>query len=170
LRGDPNKMRLLIAAASLAATATLALVGVGTAAASSSQSCGRAVINDWYVDGTINGQYAPACYRQALSRVGDQMKMYSNLPDQLDRGLRAALQRQQGTLGTEHTITQPAPRQTAGHQPSGPIERVLGELGPSRADSLPVPLLILAGIALLLIAAGAVSAVHRRLSGRRTSR
>jgi hypothetical protein len=161
-------MRLSIIAAALAATAALAF---GAGSASASTSCGRAVIQDWYVDGTIDGRYPPTCYRQALSRVPEQQKIYSDLPDELKRGLRDALAREakSGALGTKKTITQPAPRQTASHKSSGPIQRVLGELGPDRADSIPVPLMILAGVALLLIAAGAVSAIHRRLGNRRNT-
>ena len=157
-------MRTLVTIAALAAVTALAL-GVGSASA---KSCGSAVINDWYVDSTIDGKYPAKCYREALSKVSDKMRMYSNLPEQLDRGLRQALQRD-GILGTNKTITQPSPRSTASHRASGPIQRVLGELGPDRADSIPIPLMILAGFALLLIAAGAASVLVRRLNGRRNT-
>ena len=155
-------MRTLVITAALAATAALAL-GAGSASA---KSCGAAVINDWYVDGTINGQYPARCYREALGRVTDKMRIYSDLPDQLERGLRSAVARK-GVLGTNKVITQRS-RSTAGRKSSGPIQQVLGELGPDRADSIPVPLMILAGIAVVLIAAGAASAIIRRLNGRRT--
>jgi len=151
-------MRRLVISAALAAVAALAL-GAGSAAAG--KSCSDRIIDDWYVDNTINGQYSAACYRQALGRVNDQMRIYSNLPDELERGLRVAITR--GVLGTKTTITQQS-RSTAGHKGSGPIQRVLGELGPDRADSIPIPLMILAGVALLLIAAGAASALVRRLN------
>lgn len=153
-------MRRLAISAALAAIVALAL-GAGSASA---KSCGNAVINDWYKDGTIDARYPATCYRQALSKVTDRMRIYSDLPDQLERGLRQAVARK-GVLGRQTTITQQ--RSTAGHKRSGPIQRVLGELGPDRADSIPIPLMILAGIALLLIAAGAASALFRRLNGRR---
>jgi hypothetical protein len=157
--------RLIIGAA-LAATAALAF-GVGSASA---KSCGSVVINDWYVDGTIDGTYPAKCYREALGRVPEAQKIYSDLPEQLDRGLRAALAREAHVKGTKKTITQPTPsRQVQSHKRSGPIQRVLGELGPDRADSIPIPLMILAGAAVLLIAAGAASVVIRRLNGRRNS-
>jgi hypothetical protein len=157
-------MRTLVISAALAATAALAF-GAGAASA---KSCGGAIIQDWYADSTIDGTYSAHCYREALSRVSDRMRMYSDLPEQLERGLRAALQRQatSGRLGTTHTITQPG-RTPASHKSSGPIQRVLGELGPDRADSIPIPLMILAGVALLLIAAGATSVLVRRLNGRK---
>jgi hypothetical protein len=153
-------MRAIVISAALAAIAALAL-GAGAASA---KSCGATVINDWYVDGTIDHSYPPACYREALSKVTDQDRIYSNLPEQLDRGLRASLA-SHGVLSTKTTITS-SPRSTAGHR-SGPIQRVLGELGPDRADSIPIPLLILGSVALLLIAAGTASVIVRRLHGRR---
>ena len=156
-------MRLRVICAALAAVAALAF-GAGSASA---KSCGNAVINDWYVDGTIDARYPAKCYRQALSKVTDQMRIYSDLPEQLERGLRSAVTRAH-VLGTQTTITQPS-RSTQGHKRSGPIQRVLGELGPDRADSIPIPLMILGGVALLLIAAGAASAVVRRLNGRRNA-
>jgi hypothetical protein len=165
--GRFERMRLVVTCAALAATAALAF-GVGSASA---KSCGAAVIQDWYVDGTIDGQYPAQCYREALARTPDQAKIYSDLPEQLDRGLRAAVAREarSNTLGTKKTITQPTPsRQPQAHKPNGPIQRVLGELGPDRADAIPIPLMILAGAAVLLIAAGAVSVIVRRLNGRRT--
>lgn len=158
-------MRTLAIGAALAATAALAF---GAAPASAAKSCGNAIIQDWYKDSSIDGQYSASCYRQALSRVSDQMRMYSDLPEQLERGLRAALQREatSGRLSATHTIR--SGRAPAAHN-SGPIQRVLGELGPDRADSIPIPLLILAGVAFLLIAAGATSVIVRRVHGRRSS-
>ena len=75
-------MRTIVISAVLAAVAALAL-GAGSASA---KSCGAAVINDWYVDGTIDKQYPAQCYREALTRVPEQAKIYSDLPEQLDRG------------------------------------------------------------------------------------
>lgn len=155
-------MRALVIGAALAATGALAL-GVGSASA---KSCGTAVINDWYVDGNIDKQYPAQCYREALSRVPESAKIYSDLPEQLDRGLRAALA-SRGVLSTKTTITRSGRTPASAQRASGPIQRVLGELGPDRADTIPIPLMILAAVALLLIAAGAASAILRRVHGRR---
>ena len=133
------------------------------------------MIDDWYVHGTIEKTYAAQCYREALKRVPESAKIYSNLPEELDRGLRSALAREAHVKSATKTIKQPPSRQPSsaassqGHKKSGPIQRVLGELGPDRADSIPIPLMILAGAAVLLVAAGAASAIVRRLNGRRNS-
>jgi len=50
---------------------------------------------------------------------------------------------------------------------SGPIDTLFDQGRPERADSIPVPLLVLAGLALLLLAAGAAGFIARRLQARR---
>ncbi len=49
----------------------------------------------------------------------------------------------------------------------GPVTRLVDALGPKNADSIPLPLLILAGVALLLLAAAGASFLSRRLQARR---
>jgi len=63
---------------------------------------------------------------------------------------------------TEETETTDA--EAAG---SGPIDELFDQGRPERADSIPVPLLVLAGLALLLLAAGAAGFIARRLQARR---
>ncbi len=53
------------------------------------------------------------------------------------------------------------------HSSKGFIDRVLNSFGPKNASSVPLPLIILAAVALLLLAAGAVSFAARRMQGRR---
>ncbi len=162
-------MKVFIPFAVLAAAAMLA-AGIGPAAASAQTPCWRTVINDWYPDSKINGRYPAHCYREALSHVSDQMRIYSDLPEQLERALQSSLasQHQSGVKSSTKTIRHPASSSSGNPRASGPIQRVLGELGPDRADSIPIPLLILAAVALLLIAAGATSAVLRRVRRRDT--
>ena len=67
--------------------------------------------------------------------------------------------------------TQPGPP-TGGREQEpadSPFTRVAKGLGPNEADALPIPLLILGGLALLLIAAGAAGLTARKLRARRAS-
>jgi hypothetical protein len=48
--------------------------------------CGKSVIEDWYVDGSLDGVYLRRCYRDALRRIPDDMP--GNLPRLLERRLR----------------------------------------------------------------------------------
>jgi hypothetical protein len=145
----------------VARAATVVAVGSGTAGtAAAAEPCWRTVINDWYNNGQIDSKYSVQCYRQVLDHLTPELKIYSDLPDKVQRALQAA---ERGRALSVHT-----PKSASADGKSRrPIDRVLNELGPSRADSLPIPLLILAGVALLLIAAGAVSFTMRRLHNRR---
>ena len=51
----------------------------------------------------------------------------------------------------------------------GPIQNVIQKLGPDDATSIPIPLIVLAGIAALLMAAGAASLIAKRAQRRRVT-
>jgi hypothetical protein len=149
---------MLRSALTVSALAGALVLAVGAGPASAAQPCWRAVVNDWYDNDRIDAQYQVHCYRETLQHLTSELKIYSDLPEKVGRALQAAITNQ----------ARPAPpRQLSGHRIRSPIGRVLDELGPKRADSLPVPLLVLAGLAMLLIAAGAVGMVTRRLHARR---
>jgi hypothetical protein len=48
--------------------------------------CWKSVIEDWYVDGSLDGVYLRRCYREALRRIPGDMR--GNLPRLLERRLR----------------------------------------------------------------------------------
>lgn len=48
--------------------------------------CWKTVINDWYIDGSLDGVYARRCYREALDEL--PVRAYSKLPLLLQRRLR----------------------------------------------------------------------------------
>jgi hypothetical protein len=48
--------------------------------------CWKSVIEDWYVDGSLDGTYLRRCYREALRRIPGDMR--GNLPQLLERRLR----------------------------------------------------------------------------------
>jgi hypothetical protein len=56
---------------------------------------------------------------------------------------------------------------TGAKSSKGFIDRVLNSFGPKNASSVPLPLIILAAVALLLLAAGAISFAARRVQARR---
>jgi hypothetical protein len=48
--------------------------------------CWKSVIEDWYVDGKLDGVYLRRCYREALHRLPSDVR--GNLPQLLERRLR----------------------------------------------------------------------------------
>jgi hypothetical protein len=65
------------------------------------------------------------------------------------------------------TTTTPTGSGSTGHQDGKGLQGLANKLNPSSPSSLPVPLLVLGGLALLLIAAGAIGVVAKRVQARR---
>ncbi len=155
---------LLVAAAAVAGT-----FGVTTAKAS---TCSDALIHDWYVDGRIDNTYQVHCYREALKDIPEDQLVYGTLRDDLTRALQNVIADHNG-----HVLpTTPVPPEGGG--PNGPTAAtgkhdegffhwLAKKIGPSTAESVPVPLLVLGGLALALIAAAAISFFARRYQARK---
>ena len=71
----------------LAAFATLLVVAAPAGAAA---SCGRAVIDDWYDDGRVDGTYALHCYDDAIEILPRDVRDYSSAKEDIQRALQAA--------------------------------------------------------------------------------
>jgi hypothetical protein len=152
-----------------------AFVGVAPAATKrSSTACWKTLINDWY-DGRIDGVYAIHCYREALNHLPSDVDTYSSARDDIQQ----ALQKRITESRNGHTTTTTAGGGSnggggtgggsgsngsgdGGNQPDGPINEAINAGKPGSADSLPVPLLVLGGVALVLMAAGGAGFVARR--------
>ncbi len=148
-------------------------------------------MNDWY-DGRIDDVYPVKCYREAIKNTDEQEAFYSSLPEDLTRALQSAIRTKRGTAvvpaGTKGRTIAPgkerktpvgtAPRRSdepptavaplpGRREPKGFFPRLLDFLGPNNADSIPLPLIFLAGLALVLTAAGAAGMVTRHVQAKR---
>jgi hypothetical protein len=148
------------------------VLGLTTAApATAAKPCWRMLIDDWY-DGKIDHTYPRACYRQALKHLPQDVTQYSSAKDDIERALLGVIRGGNGTGGSKTPESVEPDRTTASAGSSegshkGVILRSIEWLGPADAASIPVPLLILAGVAFLLLAAAGGSFVNRRLQERR---
>jgi hypothetical protein len=157
----------------LALFAGLVLALGASAPAAAATPCWKAVINDWF-DGRIDKTYPAACYTQALKHLPRDVDIYSSAPDDIRRAQLAALRK--GDNNEPPTSAPSRSIESAG-SPSGPthneeqskglVLKAIEFVGPSDAASIPIPLLILAGVAFLLLAAAGGSFVNRRLQERR---
>jgi hypothetical protein len=100
---------------------------------SAATSCAARLLADWQ-DGRIDGVYPVACYRQALARLPEDVRVYSSAPSDITRALQARLGAQHAHSAAEHRS------RGAGMSPFA----VLGVMG-----------------ALLLLAGGSLVAVKR---------
>jgi hypothetical protein len=160
------KLSLLVA---LVAGVVLLLALPGQASAAT--PCWERVINDWLKDGRIDGTYSVKCYQQALKNAPEDLRDYSNVTDVIQAAMQDAVSSPSKTgtgSGPGGTPTGPAsgnkPRTPQGVPPASYYRRGIDSLGTTQADSLPIPLLVLAGLGslLLLTAAGLAGAKRIR--------
>ncbi|MEX1358095.1 MAG: hypothetical protein WD981_05680 [Gaiellaceae bacterium] len=180
--------RLLILLALAAAAFAVALAAPG--AADAAKPCWVRLINDWF-DGRIDKSYPVNCYRAAIKNLPEDVEAYSNAREEIQRALLAAInksKREGDTLtGSDPVPPQVGPIGRTSTLPGGTTDTTpdegdgvaapgtgdsgddgpLGVLKPANADSVPVPLLVLAGLALVLLAAASAGFVARRLQARR---
>jgi hypothetical protein len=165
-----------------AAVKSLLLVGLaglvlalGVAApASAATPCWQALLNDWF-DGRIDHTYPTACYTQAIQHLPRDVEQYSGAKDDIHRAMLAALKNKNGGPPSQQPgeetrkpeSTTPATTGDSEAHSKGVILKSIEWLGPSDAASVPLPLLILAGVAFLLLAAAGGSFVNRRFQERR---
>jgi hypothetical protein len=149
-------------------------VALGTAAAPASAAgipCWKALINDWY-DGKIDEIYEQHCYEEAIAHLPRDVDTYSEARDDILRAKLDAIRSGQEPTYDESTGAggTAGPSEDDGDDgggSSGVITRAIEWLGPSNADAIPLPLLILAGVAFLLLAAAGGSFLSRRVQARR---
>lgn len=156
------------------AAAAAAAFGVSTAQAS---ACSSALIRDWYNDGRIDGTYEVHCYREALKDIPEDQLVYGTLRDDLNRALQLVVARHHGNI----TPATPVPPSSGGGGPNssggsasgkhdeGFFHWLAKKVGPNSANSVPVPLLVLGGLALALIAAAGISYGARRYQAKKAA-
>jgi hypothetical protein len=146
----------------------------GTAAAKT--PCWKQVLNDWSNGRTI-GVYPLHCYRDAIKNLPEDLRDYSSAADDIQAALQAQIAKRTGrTLQTNGDATSSARKgdknanSVSGGPPRSAYRKAIDNLGTSNADSLPIPLLVLASLGgfLLLLAASMTTAKRiRALRARR---
>jgi hypothetical protein len=144
----------------LIAVLALVLVALATAApATAAKPCWRQVLDDWTDNTRLNKTYPISCYDSALKNLPEDIVSYTDAYDHIANARQDALQGDRTPSGFGGDDDDP----DAG---GGPLGDALGA-GTDSADSVPVPLLILGGLAALLMAAGAAGLLSRKLQARR---
>lgn len=166
--------RAHVAVVLVAAFVLVGLIGASPAAAKKQKSCAREIIEDWYDNQRVDKFYPLHCYHEAIDSLGPDAKNYTNLPDAI---LRALAYRQQN---------QADPGENAASSGKGGVKPVAyrhtadlvnafdgaGAAAPAGSNSgnpssVPIPLIVLAALAGLLLIAGGAGYVARRVQGRR---
>jgi hypothetical protein len=147
----------------LVATFGVLAFSVGASAASAKTPCWRQIQNEW-VNHNIATTYPLHCYREAIAHVPEDLRQYSSIEEDI-LAARQLAARQGRTLQGRQS---PPSSRGAQHDPDLTLfTKGFDKLGPDNADSIPLPLLILAGLSLLLIAVGGAGLVTRRVRARK---
>jgi hypothetical protein len=176
-----TRRRILIALVTASLAVTLLLTPQPAPAASS--SCADAVVADWYGDGRVDKIFPLHCYQEAIRSLPVDVLDYSNAKEDILRALQFARQNKEdpgptGTADPTDTSDGGGPVSTGPADPSDPGDPGdSGEPGEetvasspvdtSGPSSIPIPLFILGGLALLLLAAGGAGYLSRRAQARR---
>jgi hypothetical protein len=146
------------------------------------KSCADQVIADWYDDGRVGKIYPLHCYTEAIAKLPPDVLDYSNAKEEIGRALAFAKQGKPdpggsdpspGSTGPTNTSsTETTTRTTTGKTTSTPTtvdtdttSTVVPPTDTSGPSSVPVPLLVLGGLAVLLLAAGSAGYLRRRMNG-----
>ena len=158
--------------------AMAALAPLSFAPVASAKACAEQVIYDWYGNGRVDQIFPKHCYLEAIRSLPVDVQDYSNAEEDIRRALAFAGQGKPdpgpsgGPAPTGTTSEDPPETPTTPTTPvdtSGPGEQTLADdrVDTSGPSSLPIPLLVLGGLALLLLAAGGAGYLSRRANARR---
>jgi hypothetical protein len=147
------------------------VLGIGAPAAAA-RPCWKDLVDDYWLDNRVDKVYPISCYRDAMNSLPLDVRNYSDVQDDLRRALLAAIRDERDSDGGSEFRSAagevPPPRATDDEGGKrGFIPEVIDKLGPKNASSIPVPLLVLAAIALLLVGAAGVSYGARWYQARR---
>ena len=180
-RSLPTSRTLRFALAVIAlAVVGAALTGTAAAKQKPKQSCAKQVIADWYDDGRVGKLYKLECYRQAIASLPSDVIDYFNAKQEIGRALAYAKQGKPDPGGKDPSPETPSPGTGTGKpgtRKPGTGKPGAGKPGTSRdttgtnsgsptdtsgPSSIPIPLFIIGGLAILLVAAGTAGYLRRR--------
>ena len=155
-------------------------------ASAKTPSCADQVIADWYDDGRVGKIYPLHCYRDAIAKLPPDVLDYSNAKEEIGRALAFAKQGKPDPGGTDptppttsSTSTSTTPTKTTKTSTTKTTKTsttkttttgtgttaTTSTTDTSGPSSVPVPLLVLGGLAVLLLAAGTAGYLRRRMGG-----
>jgi hypothetical protein len=171
-------MRRLSVAALAVAVVSVFAVAASPSVAHAAEPCWQRVLDDWTKDGKIDGQYSPRCLRQAIKNTPEDLRDYSSIDDDIQAALLGHYGASAGpNSGGGSGSDTGGSGSGSGQKPLTPAEaQQQAELAvpnagaaqsiPDTSRPLPIPLLILASVALAAILAAASPPLIQRLRAR----
>jgi len=149
--------------------------------ASAATPCGKKVLADWFDNGRIDRLYPLHCYEEAIDAIPDDIRDYADAEEVISRALQSALRgdlaeggcdpspdgsandcKRSSGGGSNGSNSGGSNNSGGGNEGENPGSQVAPEIDPSGPSSVPIPLLVLGGMSLALLAAGALGYLSRR--------
>ena len=159
--------RLIPLLIALAAGVFVAALLAGQASAGT--PCWKQVLNDWSNSRPI-GHYRIHCYRDAIRNLPEDLRDYSSAADDIQAAMQAEIakrtERSTQGLGSPNGGGSDANAEP----PRSAYRKAIDNLGTSNADSLPIPLLVLASLGGFLLTLAAAMTAAKRIRAVRARR
>jgi hypothetical protein len=163
-----RRCRAFVALVVVALTAAASLSVASSAGAAT--PCGKKVLGDWFDNGRIDRLYPYNCYEEAIDAIPPDIGPYSDAEDVITRALQSALDGHLAPGGKDPTpgdgnsgSGNGANGGSGGNGGTGSGDpQAAPEVDTSSPSSVPLPLLVLGGMSVALLAAGGLGYVARR--------
>jgi hypothetical protein len=130
--------------------------------------CGDKVLADWFDNGRIDRLYDLHCYEDAMDAIPNDLRDYANAEEIISRALQAAVNGNLDPGGPDPSPDDPggsdsdAPPGATPGDPEDPTSEAAPDVDTTGLTSVPLPLIILAGMSLALLTAGGLGYLRRR--------
>jgi len=167
---SPYTHRTALAFAGFLALVVTVLVALALPETAAASACGDKVLEDWYDNGRVDRLYPPHCYEEAIDAIPKDIKDYVDAEEVISRALQFSLRNEIAPGGKDPTPGDDNPDGTPGKNNGGTNNGGTNNGGPevtpdvdtSGPSSVPIPLLVLGGMSLALLAAGGLGYLSRR--------
>jgi hypothetical protein len=137
--------------------------------ASAATPCGKKVLADWFDNGRIDRIYPLHCYEEAINAIPPDLRDYADAADVITRALQSALHGDLAPGGKDPSPSSQSADRTNGSSAAGGDStdstgnaQAAPNVNTSGPSSVPIPLLVLGGLSLALLAAGGLGYLSRR--------
>ena len=129
------------------------------------------MLADWFDNGRIDRLYPLNCYEEAIDAIPDDLRDYADAEDVITRALQAALRGELAPGGRDPTPGDDDPTAPgsggsgdggSGGTGNSDNPQAAPDVDTSGPSSIPIPLLVLGGMSLALLAAGGLGYLSRR--------
>ena len=150
------------------------IAALGLAGPAAASSCGDKILGDWFDNGRIDRLYPLHCYEEAIDSIPADIRDYADAEEVISRALQAAVGGKLAPGGCDPSpgdgkggtpcrgVTGPSGSGGPGSGGTGSGSEATPDVDTSGVTSVPVPLLVLGGMSLALLAAGGLGYLSRR--------